>query len=182
VRENLKAYLSPNEGPGEGGVGTVMSFDKTKILPAGEQLKLVKEVTLPAPSEGVKIKLLHCVDSKEDHVYLSFDQKGLFTPIAEEGDFAGVFSIRDIVRRFRLPLTVKLAQGVKPRVSESKFSGMLRLEWVYTEETAFVCPLEKNHVRLMPVPCEVNLQLVAANNTDDMVSSETFRSMQVSYL
>ena len=74
---------------------------------------------------------------------------------------------------------MKLAQGVKPRVSDSKFSGLLRLEWVYTEETAFVCPLEKNHVRLLPVPCDVNLQLVAANNHEDMCSSEMYQNLQV---
>lgn len=179
VRENIKAYLSPNEEPAaDRKVGAITTFDKTKILPAGEQLKLVGVVSLPFPSEAAKIKLLRCIDSKDDHVFLSFDQKGLFTPIAEEGDFTGVFTIRDIVGRFRLPLTVKLAQGVKPRVSESKFSGLLRLEWVYSEETAFVCPLEKNHVRLLPVPCDVNLQLVAAVNQDELCSSEMFRSLQ----
>ncbi|XP_076441344.1 uncharacterized protein LOC143280541 [Babylonia areolata] len=170
VRENIKGYLSSNEGR--------MTFDKTKIIPAGEQLKLCGELSLPAPSETVKVKLLRCVDSKGDNVFLSFDQKGLFTPISGENDFTGVFNIRDIVRRFRLPLTVKLVQGVRPRVPDSKFTGIIRLDWVYTEETAFVCPLEKNHVRLLPVPCDVALQLVAANNREELCASEMFKSMQ----
>ena len=171
VRENIKGYLSTGEGR--------LTFDKTKIIPSGEQLKLCGELSLPAPSEGVKVKLLRCIDTKGDNVYLSFDQKGLFTPIAGENDFTGVFNIRDIVRRFRLPLTVKLAHGVRPRVPDSKFSGLVRLDWVYTEETAFVCPLEKNHVRLLPVPCDAMLQLVAANNHEELCASEMFKSMQV---
>ena len=56
VRENIKAYLSPKENPGEkggggGGGGPTLTFEKTKILPAGEQLKLLGELSLPSPSE-----------------------------------------------------------------------------------------------------------------------------------
>ena len=171
VRENMKGYLSTGEGR--------LTFDKTKIITAGEQLRLLGEISLPAPSQGVKVKLLRCLDTKGDSVYLSFDQKGQFSPIAGENDFTGVLSIRDIVRRFRLPLTVKLVHGVRPKVPESKFSGLVRLDWVYTEETAFVCPVEKNHVRLLPVPCDVSLQLVSARNQEEMCSTETFKSMQV---
>ncbi|KAL8596167.1 hypothetical protein ACOMHN_021207 [Nucella lapillus] len=169
VRENIKAYSS-NEGR--------MTFDKTKVIPAGEQLKLCGELSLPSPSQAVKVKLLRCIDSKGDNVFLSFDQKGLFTPISGENDFTGVFNIRDIVRRFRLPLTVKLVQGVRPRVPDSKFTGIIRLDWVYTEETAFVCPLEKNHVRLLPVPCDVALQMVAATNQEELCASDMFKSIQ----
>nr|KAG5698368.1 hypothetical protein BaRGS_010954 [Batillaria attramentaria] len=171
VRENIKAYLSTGEG-------RPLTFDKTKIVPAGEQLVLCGDIALPAPSDNVKVKLLQCKDSKGESVYLSFDQKGLFTPISGESDFTGVFNIRDIVRRFRLPLTVKLAHGVRPRVDPSKFTGMMRLDWVYTEETAFVCPLEKNHVRLMPVPCSASLQVVAVNNQEEMINSELCTSIQ----
>ena len=169
VRENIKAYIPSEEGE--------TSFDNTKIVIAGEQLILNGEVSLPTASENKKIKLLRCFDSKGDTIYLSFDQKGTFTPIAGEKDFTGVFSIRDVVRRFRLPLTVKLVMGVRPKVDPSKFTGLIRLDWVYTDETAFVCPIEKNHVRLLPVPKDAPLQLVAATNQQAMKSTELYRSM-----
>ncbi|XP_076462854.1 uncharacterized protein LOC143295166 [Babylonia areolata] len=170
VRENVKGYLNTGEGR--------LTFDKTKAVLAGEQLRLCEVLSLPAPGQGLKVKLLRCVDAKGDEVYLSFDQKGLFTPIAEDDDLVGVFTIRDIIRRFRLPLTVQLVHGVRPKVPDSKFSGLVRLDWVYSEETAFVSPLEKNHVRLLPVPCDVSLQLVAASNQEDMAKSDMFRSLQ----
>ncbi|GFS24642.1 GRB2-associated and regulator of MAPK protein [Elysia marginata] len=169
VRENIKAYIPSEEGEN--------TFDNTKIVLAGEQLVLNGEVSLPTSSENTKIKLLRCFDSKGDIIYLSFDQKGTFTPIAGENDFTGVFSIRDVVRRFRLPLTVKLVMGVRPKVDPSKFTGLIRLDWVYTDETAFVCPIEKNHVRLLPVPKDAPLQLVAATNQQAMKSTELYRSM-----
>ncbi|RUS90152.1 hypothetical protein EGW08_002119 [Elysia chlorotica] len=169
VRENIKAYIPSEDNE--------TSFENTKIVIAGEQLVLNGEVSLPTASENKKIKLLRCFDSKGDTVYLSCDQKGVFTPIAGEKDFTGVFSIRDVVRRFRLPLTVKLVMGVRPKVDPSKFTGLIRLDWVYTDETAFVCPIEKNHVRLLPVPRDAPLQLVAATNQQAMKATELYRSM-----
>ncbi|GFO13329.1 grb2-associated and regulator of mapk protein [Plakobranchus ocellatus] len=169
VRENIKAYLPSEDGE--------TTFDNTKIVIAGEQLVLNGEISLPTSSENKKIKLLRCFDSKGEIIYLSFDQKGTFTPIAGENDFTGVFSIRDIVRRFRLPLTVKLVMGVRPKVDPSKFTGLIRLDWAYTDETAFVCPIEKNHVRLLPVPKEAPLQLMAATNQQVMKDTELYRTM-----
>ncbi|XP_059140253.1 uncharacterized protein LOC131928281 [Physella acuta] len=171
VRENTKAYIMSEDEK--------FTFDKTKIVIAGEQLVLNGEVSLPAPAENKKIKLLRCFDSKGELIYLSFDQKATFTPIAGEEDFVGVFNIRDIVRRFRLPLTVKLVQGVRPKVDPSRFTGLIRLDWVYTDETAFVCPVDKNIIRLLPVPTDSNLQLVSALNQQAMKSTELYRSMIV---
>ena len=169
VRENIKGYIVDDD--------TKPSFDKTKIVIAGEQLRLSGEMSLPSSIENRKVKLLRCIDSCGAYVYLSFDQRGVFTVIAGEKDVTGVFNIRDIVQRFRLPLTVKLVQGVRPRVDQSRFTGFIRLDWVYTDETAFVCPIEKNHVRLLPVPSDAGLQLVAATNQAAMSSTELHATM-----
>ncbi|XP_050401514.1 uncharacterized protein LOC126818248 [Patella vulgata] len=168
VRESIRAYLANGEGK-------LTAFDKTKIIPAGEQLKLCGDLSFPAPSANTKVKLLRCEDSKGDSVYLSYDQKGLFTPIAGARDVTGVFSIKDIIRRFRLPLTVKLIQGIKPKVDPSRFSTLIRLDWVYTDETAFMSPLEKNHIRILPVPADAQLYLTSAVNHDEIKSSEAYR-------
>ncbi|KAL8590225.1 hypothetical protein ACOMHN_010420 [Nucella lapillus] len=175
VRENIQGYFTAGDGQ--------LTFDKTKVIPAGEELKLVRveELSFPSPSRQpeMRMKVLYCVDSRGDNVYLSLDQKGgVFSSIAEENDFTEVFTIRNIIRRFRLPLTVKLVYGVRPKVSESKFSGLIRLDWVFMEETVFVCPLEKNHVRLLPVPCDVTLQLVTATNHKELENSDMFQSIQ----
>ncbi|CAG5114976.1 unnamed protein product [Candidula unifasciata] len=171
VRENMKAYLMGDDGR--------LTFDKFRVLLAGEQIILNGELTLPSPGENKKVKMLRCLDSKGEIIFLGFDQSGMFTPIAGENDFAGVFNIRDVVKRFRLPLTVKLVQGVRPKVDPSRFTGLIRLDWVYTDETAFVCPVEKNHVRLLPVPVDVNLQVVSALNEQEIKSTELYRSMMM---
>lgn len=171
VRENMKAYLMGEDGR--------LTFDKFRVLLAGEQIILNGELSLPCSGENKKAKMLRCLDSKGELLFLGFDQSGMFTPIAGENDFAGVFNIRDVVKRFRLPLTVKLIQGVRPKVDPSRFTGLIRLDWVYTDETAFVCPVEKNHVRLLPVPADVNLQLISAVNEQEMKSTELYRSMMM---
>ena len=170
VRHNVKAYLVNDEGK--------MIFDKAKVVIAGEQLKLIGEVSVPVPSKG-NVRLLKCVDTRGDNLYLSFDQKGLFTPIAGPTDVMGVFTIKDIIKRFRLPLTIKLVQGVWPKVDSSRFTGVVRLDWAYTDETAFICPLDRSAPRIYPIPTEVNLRLVSASNNSELKENEAFTNIMV---
>lgn len=173
VRQNVKAYLV-NDSDGK------MTFDKTKIIIAGEQLKVLGEVPLQLPpnKEG-RLRLLKCVDSKSENVYLSFDQKGVFTPIASEADEMGVFMIKDVIHKFRLPLTVKLVQGVWPKVDSSRFTGLIRLDWAYTDEVAFVCPLDRNTPRIYPIPTDVSLRLVTAVNDGELKDNEAYTNIMV---
>ncbi|XP_045159842.2 uncharacterized protein LOC123525136 [Mercenaria mercenaria] len=173
VRQNLKAYLV-NDTDGK------MTFDKTKIVIAGEQLKVLGEVPLQLPA-GMerKVRLLKCVDSKGENVFLSFDQRALFTPIAGGDDVMGVFMIKDVIHKFRLPLTVKLIQGVWPKVDSTRFTGLIRLDWAYTDETAFVCPLDRNTPRIYPIPTEVSLRLVTAVNNSELKDNEAYTNIMV---
>jgi hypothetical protein len=68
-----------------------------------------------------------------------------------------VLTIKDILSRFRLPLTVKLVQGVWPKVDKTLFTGLIRFDWAYTDETAFMCPIDKGKVKVTPVPTEIPL-------------------------
>jgi len=173
VRQNIAAYLV-NERDGK------MTFDKTKIVISGEQLKIIGEYAIDTTvaTQG-KVRLLKCVDSRGEDLYLSLDQKALFTPIASENDVTGVFLIKDIMHRFRLPLTVKLIQGVWPKVDANRFTGLIRLDWAYTDENAFVCPLDRNQPRIYPIPTEVNLRLVTAVNNDELKANEAFSNIMV---
>ncbi|KAH3698622.1 hypothetical protein DPMN_086166 [Dreissena polymorpha] len=173
VRQNIKAYHG-NDRDG------MMTFDKTKVVIAGEQLKIVGDLTIQTPSniDGL-VRLLKCTDVRGDALYLSFDQRGLFTPIANETDVTGVFLIKDIINRFRLPLTVKLVQGVWPKVDTTRFTGLIRLDWAYTDEIAFVCPLDRTVPRIYPIPTEVSLRLVTAVNSEELKANEAFTNIMV---
>ncbi|KAL3867619.1 hypothetical protein ACJMK2_040500 [Sinanodonta woodiana] len=162
VRQNIKAYLDNNDGK--------LTYDKTKIVPIGEQLTLLGDITLPtAPNFDGIVRLLKCTDSKGIVLYLSCDQKGMFTPInSGPDDFTGVFTVKDIVKRFRLPLTIRLVQGVWPKVDTNRFTGIIRLDWVYTDETAFICPTDKHNMRIYPIPTDVSIKLQMASNVQEL--------------
>lgn len=164
VRQNVKACLL-NESDAV--------CDKSRVVTAGEQLTLTGDVSRQLPTEsGPNVRLLKCVDSNGETLYLRLDQKGSFMPIASPTDIMGVFRIKDVIERFRLPLTLKLVQGVWPKVDSSRFTGIIRLDWAYTDETAFVCPLDnKGTPRIYPVPTEVNLRLTSATNSKEVLES-----------
>lgn len=171
VRQNIKGYLTNDDGK--------LTLDKTRIIPGGEQLRLSGDITIPLPSSSVKMKFLRCTDSKGDNIYLSFDQKGIFTPIASPDGISGVHTIKDMIKKFRLPLTVKLVQGVWPKVDSNKFTGIVRLDWVYSDQIAFVCPLEKDHLRMLPISTDIPLKMVTAKNFKVIKESEPYKLMMV---
>ncbi|XP_048762824.1 uncharacterized protein LOC125671290 [Ostrea edulis] len=168
VRQNIKAFMSSEDGQ--------MTYDKSKIVPAGESLTLMNDVAVKAPT-GERRKVLKCRDSKGVILFLDFEQRGLFTPIAGPQDVAGVMTIKDIIGRFRLPLTVKLVQGVWPKVDSNRFTGVIRLDWVYTDEVAFLCPLDRGMFRITPVPTEVLMKVLPATNSVEILENQTIKDI-----
>lgn len=162
VRQNVKGFVANNEGK--------LTYDNYNVIPAGEQLILSGEISTTTPS-GEILKFLKCTDSRNNTLFLGFDQKGLFTPIAGPTDVAGVLTIKDILSRFRLPLTVKLVQGVWPKVDKTRFTGLIRFDWAYTDETAFMCPIDKGNVKITPVPTEIPFKLLTAKNMSNIAAS-----------
>jgi len=165
VRLNIKGYMPNDDGR--------LTFDKSKVVPAGEQLTLIRSISIP----GERYQYLQCTDSKGLTVFLSFEQQGLFTPIAGPNDISGVFMIKDVLQRFRLPITVKLVQGIWPKVDASKFTGLIRLDWAYTDGTAFLCPIDKHSIRITPVPTEIPFKVTPAKNMVEIQESQVYQDV-----
>ncbi|CAC5410942.1 unnamed protein product [Mytilus coruscus] len=167
VRQNVKGFVANSEGK--------LTYDNSNIIPAGEQLILSGEITT-LTSSGERLKFLKCTDSRNNTLFLSFDQRGLFTPIAGPNDVAGVFTIKDILSRFRLPMTVKLVQGVWPKVDKNRFTGLTRFDWAYTDETAFMCPIDKANIfsgqTKPPLENKNGNKLKRASSREDILNEE----------
>lgn len=170
VRQNVKGFVANSEGK--------LTYDISNVIPAGEKLILSGEIST-VTSSGERLRFLKCTDSRNNTLFLSYDQNGLFTPIAGPKDVTGVFMIKDILSRFRMPLTVKLVQGVWPNVEKNRFTGMIRFDWAYTDETAFICPTDKGNVRITPVPSEIPLRLVTAKNMADISMSVPYQDIML---
>ncbi|XP_064605573.1 uncharacterized protein LOC135470515 [Liolophura sinensis] len=175
VRQGIKAYLANSEGK--------VDRERHRTVVTGELLKLSGEVIIPAQtskSPNGKLKLLRCIDSKGESVYFAFDQRGLFAPLAKRDGISGVHTIKDLLAKFRPPLTVKLIQGVFPKVDKSRFNGVVRLDWVYQDDTAFVCPITKeSNLRMLPVPTDCPLKLVTATNIQQIKESDVYKKVMI---
>ena len=147
------------------------------MVQKGEQLRLSSVITTSFPPSSAKVKLLRCINNKGENVYLPFDQRGTFSAIATPDNITGVQQIHSIVKKYRLPLTVKLVQGVWPRVDSNRFTGLIRLDWVYIDETAFVCPFEKDQLRMIPVPLGAPLHVCPAVNFKSMTERDNYKSI-----
>ncbi|GAB1608372.1 uncharacterized protein LOC106878872 [Argonauta hians] len=169
VRQDIVAYGTNDEGQ--------LSNNVTKVVQAGEQLLLSGDITTSFPPRNGIVKLLRCVNSQGENVYLSFEKRGLFSPIYSDDMFSGVLQIRDIIRKYRMPLTVKLVHGVWPKVEKERFSGLIRLDWVFVDETVFVCPFEKDIIRMIPVPLDAPLHISPSTNFKLLAEKELYQKI-----
>lgn len=162
VRENIKGFLPKENGE--------LAVEKARVVHTGEQLTLIGEVTAPfqTPKGMFKKKILKCMDLKEEPVFFLYEQRGLFSPIAGSGNISGVHNIKGLLEKFRLPIMVRLVHGIIPtRMDKNSFTGVFRLLNLYTDETAFVCPLKKD-AKMVPISTREPLKIVPATNFDSI--------------
>ena len=188
VRESIKVNLAHRD-TGE------VSVDRTRLLNTGEQLSLVGDIIVPSGSTtgtpggvvGVKgqpnrnRKYLKCFDQQGETVFVSFDQKGMFSPIAGTGNISGVHNIKGLLEKFRLPIMVRLVHGIIPsRLDKSTFTGVFRLLSVYSDETAFVCPMGRSRdAKMVPVSTREPLKLTPTQNFEEIENQEEVRFYHV---
>jgi hypothetical protein len=168
VREDIKAYLSKENGE--------ICMDRCRIVQAGERLTLFGIIS--ATHQGSKeVRFLRCLDLRGASAYFTFDQKGLFSPVAGKGNISGVHTIKGILNKFHLPLTIRLVFGTYPKqMPKGRFCGIIRLLYVYQDETAFVCPA-KGDYRMLPISTEEPLKVMPAMNFDDLKDEKCIKGV-----
>lgn len=100
VREPIKAYRpgtsnnSPDFSSSPDGNGENFKIsDKTTLLPTGEVLVLLGEVTVPSGRNKFS-RYLRCFDSNGQLLFLNTTQKGKFSPIARNESISGVHTAK----------------------------------------------------------------------------------------
>eukprot|EP00918_Siedleckia_nematoides_P014157 GHVU01030772.1.p1 GENE.GHVU01030772.1~~GHVU01030772.1.p1 ORF type:complete len:674 (-),score=62.61 GHVU01030772.1:47-2041(-) len=160
VRENTRGFVPKDTGD--------LSLDRMRVIQTGEALTLVGEMTVPlhTPKGIVTRRLLRCFDAQGGDIYLSYEQKGVFSPIAGQTNISGVHDVKGILEKFRLPITVRLVHGIIPsKLDKGTFTGIFRLLSVYNDETAFVMPLKKD-AKMVPISTREPLKVAVAQNMD----------------
>ena len=166
VRRSIQAYVPLADGS--------VKHDTLRTVQVGETLTLfgIMKLTLITPTGSEEVVFLRCLDAQGSSVFFKHDQIGQFSPVAGKENISGVHTIKGILTKFHMPVTCKLVHGNYPKnVDRGKFSGILRIVYVYDEQTAFVCPASGQY-RMMPISTEIPLKVVPAVNFDDIKSSE----------
>lgn len=155
IREAVKAHLAHPDDP-----ETVT--DKTRTLPLGETLVVVREVRASLGRlRSTSGRFLRCITSSGDTVYLALESRGKFSPIAKEGNISGVHSMRTLLCK-RFPLMVRLVYG---RPASGLKTSELRLYGVEREDCIMALPLIKD-APPVTLPHTAPLKLQAPKNAD----------------
>lgn len=167
VRENIKAFNGLENGE--------LSSEQ-RVIQVGDVISILGDmwITQNTPKGMVKRKVMACTEnSGNDKFYFDYEQKGLFSAVAGQQNISGVHNVQAMLQKFRLPITVRLVNGIIPTKLEKHFTGVFRLLHIYSDETAFLCPLKKDS-KMVPVSTREPLKLVHANNFEDVKGLEEF--------
>lgn len=123
------------------------------------QLLRPQETLWSAMRNDASKELLRCVDQRGEDVYLSLEDKGLFSQVACRSSIAGAHDIRSLLEKFRLPITVRLLHGsIFSPEDSGKHPGIFKLLGIHSEEVAKVLSLDatdRNDLgcwELIPIP------------------------------
>jgi len=129
---------------------------------------------LPGNKRGKEIKYLQCLDSDDQEILLEFSQMGQFSPVGEAGTNidGAAYRLPDILPGRSLPVYVKLTYGQSP-ATPCSFTGLLRLEEVYMEETVIACCLGRATPTMVEFPIDSNIQFMCSLNGAEMLGHES---------
>ncbi len=123
-----------------------------------------------------EIHYLQAADTAGREVLLEFTQEGEFCEVGDAGTALSnsVYCLGDIVKYVDLPVHTKLAFGLKP-TTPCAFTGMLRLEELYYEETIIACSLGGEKHIMVEFPTDSEIQFIVARNNADIMDSITMQ-------
>ncbi|CAD5121506.1 unnamed protein product [Dimorphilus gyrociliatus] len=138
-------------------------LNKQRYLAGGEIIKLMALLKVKAGSTGKNHELIKVQTKNKETLFLSVkDNNGIFSPIAENADEAGVYSISSLIDHYRFPLNVRLVHGVVPSNLES-FNGTMTLVRSYKDEEIIACDFNG---QALSIPKNEALRLIFSTNID----------------
>ncbi|CAL1539918.1 unnamed protein product [Lymnaea stagnalis] len=116
-------------------------------------------------------------DEKDRSILLNSKQRGLFYVIAQDGAVSDeetvAVQIKDIIRRHKLPLIVKLLHGLVPAVS-CGFTGTFLLTNADVEDTVVASTMFKTHLTSLEFPLNSDILFQVAEHTTELTTSEAW--------
>jgi hypothetical protein len=146
---------------------------------------------------------LKCQTEQGDIIYISINESGLFSPLnsqnsrkkdSETLDISGVFQLKELLSKFRFPISVRLLQNsisfdniyspASINQSETSFhsSTKFRLLLPYTENVIFACPLIlsssfKSQIIVIPIPINTDMEIQRCLNMREISKNKYFHHL-----
>ena len=110
-----------------------------------------------------EVQYLKCTDLDGREALVELNQEGVFSPVGDPGTEKEdcVYQLDDLVHHVDLPVHVKLAWG-HPPTTPCSFTGLLRLEDIYYEETIIACTLGGKRSMMVEFPTDSDIQFFVA--------------------
>lgn len=111
---------------------------------------------------------LHCTDKQGHYIYLDYQTAGVFSPLAGPKNISGVHFVSSLLRRFRLPFTIRVVSGKIPKAAcDSERPGVFRLMELRKENLAFLAPLSAKQM-LIPLPVKSDINFFRPANMKEL--------------
>ena len=179
---------------------------KKVIVKTGDKLQIIGEVFIEITEYNLKVKKkmikflwererssLNTKDNlkanlgtklEEDIIYIPEESKGKFSPIAKIENISGVHQLKDIVKKFRLPINVQLVYPLinlssismwdtNKKPTQSQIGPILRLEKCYEVENVLAYPIGKEPC-LIKLPSYCNMRMVRATNFEQILDHSDY--------
>lgn len=138
----------------------------TRTLERGSVLNVkgTAKVTCKQQTESY----LHCTDREGFYLYLNYKTSGIFSPFAGPKNISGVHTIDSLLKRFRLPCTVRVVSGKIPRQAcDTERPGVFRLLSLRKEKTAMMAPLSARQM-IVPIPLKTDVEFYKSANMKEL--------------
>lgn len=151
--------------------GSSRTLDRGTVLTVKGTAKITLRHTLQTHH------YLHCTDKNGHYLYLDYQTVGVFSPLAGPKNISGVHTVSSLLRRFRLPFTIRVVSGKIPKAAcDSEMPGVLRLVELRKEHLAFLAPLSAKQM-LIPLPLKSNIHFFRPANMKELARHFIFEQI-----
>ena len=123
---------------------------------------------------------LRCVSELRSVFFFLFSEEGDFFPatrpgIATSNNENAVYRLLDLTSGFHFPLDVKLVYGMPPS-SHCSFTGNLRLEEAYKQESVIASTLSMSNPRFIEFPSDTETRVLLASRKQKYMNYDIYKN------
>lgn len=150
------------------GLVEVTNKNSVRILERGTVLSVKGTAKITLKQSAQAEYYLHCTDKTGHYVYLNYNTVGVFSPFAGPKNISGVHTVSSLLKRFRLPFTIRVVSGKIPKAAcDNETPGVFRMVELRKETIVFLAPLSAKQM-LIPIPLKTEISFFKPANMKEL--------------